>query len=98
MTEHRLSNLALMAIYPERLSALTNKAIIIAFHRDKNRRNMKTILNIEGSNCFLLRNFGFLILSLFLFFGANQTLHVDFVLCPAIRIFVRCDRWLFLLK
>ena len=61
MTQDRLCHLALMAIYPERLSALTNKVVIARFHRARNRRAIKrhSKIDIEGSNCLLLRNFCF---------------------------------------
>ena len=58
-------------------------------------------LFIEGSNCLLLRNFCFFNFKpLFSEFSAQIKLFRFHCLslCPAIRISVRCDRWLFLLK
>ena len=100
MTQDRLCHLALMAIYPERLSALTNKVVIARFHRAKNRRAIKrhSKIDIEGSNCLLLRNFCFFNFKpLFSEFSAQIKLFRFHCLslCPAIRISVR---WLFLLK
>ena len=53
MTTERLCNLARMAMYPERLRAISNKTIVDEFHKVKNRRHLKRIL--EGSTCWSLK-------------------------------------------
>ena len=89
MTQDQLCHLALMAIYPERLSALTNKVVIARFHRAKNRRAIKrhAKIDIEGSNCLLLRNFFSLILSLYFQNFRRKLNSLDFIVCPSVQLF-----------
>ena len=86
MTQDRLCHLALMAIYPERLSALTNKVVIA---RAKNRRAIKRHAKIvmKAVIVYCLEIFVSLILSLYFQNFRRKLNSLHFIVCPSVQLF-----------